>query len=60
MSGAITDAPEIDVALIGDPNTPLTGAGIPAIVPIAAAIANAVHDATGVRMRDLPIAPQLP
>jgi len=29
--------------------------GEPPLVPVAAAIANAVYDATGVRIRDLPI-----
>lgn len=51
----INDAPTIDVALVGDPETPSTGAGEPAIVPIAAAIANAVFDSTGERHRELPI-----
>jgi len=56
----ITDTPQIEVVLAGDPATQSTGAGEPAIVPIAAAIDNAVHDATGSRIRDLPIVPQLP
>ena len=51
----ITDTPQIDVALVGDPTTPSTGAGEPAIVPIAAAIANAVYDAAGTRIRELPV-----
>ncbi len=55
----ITDAPQIEVALVGDPATPSTGAGEPAIVPIAAAIANAVYEATGTRIRELPIVPRL-
>lgn len=55
----INDAPEIEVVLAGDAATPSTGAGEPGLVPIAAAIANAVHDATGNRIRDLPIVPQL-
>jgi isoquinoline 1-oxidoreductase len=56
----ITDTPRIEVVLAGDPATQSTGAGEPAIVPIAAAIGNAVHDSTGSRIRDLPIVPQLP
>ncbi|MGB6894851.1 MAG: molybdopterin cofactor-binding domain-containing protein [Dehalococcoidia bacterium] len=51
----INDAPTIDVALVGDPETRSTGAGEPAMVPIAAAIANAVFDMTGQRHRELPI-----
>jgi isoquinoline 1-oxidoreductase len=49
------DAPRIDVELVGDDDTPSTGAGEPGIVPIAASIANAVFDRTGVRPRELPI-----
>jgi CO/xanthine dehydrogenase Mo-binding subunit len=49
------DAPRIDVELVGDADTPSTGAGEPGIVPIAASIANAVLDRTGVRPRELPI-----
>jgi len=51
----INDAPAIDVELVGDPETPSTGAGEPAIVPVAAAIANAVFDMTGRRHRELPL-----
>ena len=56
----ITDAPQVEVVLAGDPTTQSTGAGEPAMVPIAAAIDNAVYDATGSRIRDLPIVPRLP
>jgi CO/xanthine dehydrogenase Mo-binding subunit len=56
-----TDAPErIDVVLVnGDPDPerpdlPHYGAGEPAIRPVVAAVANAVHDATGVRLRRVP------
>ena len=50
-----SDAPAIDTLLVGDDDTPSTGAGEPGIVPIAAAIANAVFDRTGERHRELPI-----
>jgi len=56
----INDTPQIEVVLVGDPTTPSTGAGEPGIVPIAAAIDNAVFDATESRIRDLPIVPRLP
>ncbi|MEE8421269.1 MAG: molybdopterin cofactor-binding domain-containing protein [Dehalococcoidia bacterium] len=49
------DAPKIDVDLVGDPETPSTGAGEPGIVPVAPAISNAVFDLTGERHRELPI-----
>jgi CO/xanthine dehydrogenase Mo-binding subunit len=50
-----SDAPAIETLLVRDAETPSTGAGEPGIVPIAAAIANAVFDATGQRCRELPI-----
>jgi len=55
----INNAPEIEVDLVGDATTPSTGAGEPGIVPMAAAIANAVFDLTGRRHRELPIQRQL-
>jgi CO/xanthine dehydrogenase Mo-binding subunit len=55
----IKDAPDIDVVLTGDGDTPPTGAGEPAIVPIAAAIANGVRNATGEPIESIPIVPQL-
>ncbi|MDA1258974.1 MAG: molybdopterin-dependent oxidoreductase, partial [Chloroflexi bacterium] len=55
----ITDAPEIEVVFTGDSNTPSSGAGEPGIVPIAAAIANAVRNATGTAIEELPIVPRL-
>jgi nicotinate dehydrogenase subunit B len=54
----ITEAPEtIDVVLINRPELPATGAGEPSTRPVAAAIANAVFDATGVRIRRVPLTP---
>jgi CO/xanthine dehydrogenase Mo-binding subunit len=35
----------------------MTGAGEPSIRPVAAAIANAIFDATGVRIRRVPFSP---
>jgi CO/xanthine dehydrogenase Mo-binding subunit len=54
----ITEAPEkIEFALINRPELPPTGAGEPSIRVVAAAIANAVFDATGVRIRRVPFSP---
>ena len=59
------DAPEhIEVVVVnGDPNPdrpdlPPYGAGEPSHRPVPAAVANAIHDATGVRMRRLPLRPE--
>ena len=47
----------LDVVLIDHPELPSSGAGEPSIRPVAAAIANAVFDATGVRLRRVPLSP---
>jgi CO/xanthine dehydrogenase Mo-binding subunit len=54
----MTEAPEsIEVVLINRPDVKSTGAGEGSIRPLAAAIANAVYDATGVRLRQAPLTP---
>ena len=50
-----SEAPEVDVHLLDRPDLPSLGAGEAAQGPTAAAIANAVHAALGVRVRDLPL-----
>ncbi len=53
------DAPEeIDVVLLDHKDEMPMGAGEPATRPVAAAIANAVFDATGVRLRQAPLTAQ--
>ena len=47
----------IEIALINRPAEPPWGAGEPAICPVAAAIGNAICDATGVRLRAVPFTP---
>jgi len=55
----IADAPEsIEVALINRPEVAPTGAGEPSIRVIPAAVANAFFDATGVRLRKVPLTPE--
>jgi CO/xanthine dehydrogenase Mo-binding subunit len=54
----ITETPEkIETVLIDHPEIAPSGAGEPSIRPVAAAIANAIFDATGVRMRRVPFSP---
>ena len=50
--------PAIESVLINRPEMEALGAGEPSIVPVPAAIANAVFDATGVRFREVPLTPQ--
>jgi len=50
-----TEVPEVVVELIQRPDSEPVGAGEAAHGPVTAAIANAVYDALGVRVRDLPI-----
>ena len=51
-------APSIRIELINRPNEPPLGAGEAACTPVGAALANAVHDATGVRLRTVPFTPE--
>src|ERR1700682_1892624 len=52
------DVPKIDVSLLPRQDQPPLGVGESASVPSAAAIANAIFDATGVRFRELPFTPE--
>jgi CO/xanthine dehydrogenase Mo-binding subunit len=47
-------APAVDVILIDRPEQPLLGAGEAATAPVAGALANAIFDATGARLRTAP------
>ncbi|MFO1158933.1 MAG: molybdopterin cofactor-binding domain-containing protein [Reyranellaceae bacterium] len=50
-----SEAPPVEVSLIDRPDEPSLGVGEAVAGPAAAAIANAVFDAIGVRVRDLPL-----
>jgi CO/xanthine dehydrogenase Mo-binding subunit len=52
------DVPEIEIILINRPEMPALGGGEPSSAPIAAAIANAIHDAVGIRLREAPFTPE--
>jgi CO/xanthine dehydrogenase Mo-binding subunit len=49
-----SDVPEVEVRLLDRPEQPPLGAGEPSFGPTVAAIANAIHDALGVRPRAMP------
>jgi xanthine dehydrogenase YagR molybdenum-binding subunit len=51
------EMPEIDCILYDNPTGKVSGIGEPPVIPTAAAIANAVFNATGVRITSLPITP---
>lgn len=58
----VKDIPEMEIIIVSesDPlvnSTGVKGIGEPAIIPTAAAIANAVYNAIGVRIKSLPITP---
>lgn len=58
----IMDAPEIAVIVVSDADplvssTGVKGVGEPPIIPTAGAIANAIYNAIGVRIKSLPITP---
>jgi isoquinoline 1-oxidoreductase len=52
-----SDVPVIEVVLLDRRDLPSTGAGETPIVGLAPALANAIFDATGQRLRDLPLTP---
>jgi nicotinate dehydrogenase subunit B len=53
-----SDIPEqVDIVLLNHPELPSSGAGEPSSRPTAAAIANAIFDATGARVRQMPLTP---
>jgi nicotinate dehydrogenase subunit B len=52
------DVPKLDIALIDRPTEPPLGAGEAACTTVAAALANAVFDATGARLRTVPFTPE--
>jgi xanthine dehydrogenase YagR molybdenum-binding subunit len=54
----LADTPEIEVIFLDMPERGVIGIGEPVTIPTAAAVANAVANALGVRVPTLPITPQ--
>jgi CO/xanthine dehydrogenase Mo-binding subunit len=52
------DVPDIETVLIDQRDVEPSGAGELATVPVAAALCNAIFDATGVRLRQVPFTPE--
>ncbi len=53
-----SEVPPVDIVLIDHPEEPAVGAGEPSTVTTAAAVANAIFDATGARLRQIPFTPE--
>jgi len=51
------DVPQVEVVLLDRKDLPSAGAGETPIVGLAPAVGNAIFDATGVRLRALPLVP---
>ncbi|MEW6752775.1 MAG: xanthine dehydrogenase family protein molybdopterin-binding subunit [Candidatus Latescibacterota bacterium] len=57
IAGAL-EVPQIEVILFDQPERGVVGIGEPPTIPTAAAVANAVAHALGVRLRQLPMTPE--
>ena len=53
-----TDMPKVEIELVDRPGEPAWGVGEPTAVVIPGAIANAIFDATGARVRSVPFKPE--
>jgi nicotinate dehydrogenase subunit B len=53
-----SSVPKIETVLLDLPNEPAHGGGEPAIICVGAVIANAIHDAIGARLLQLPMTPE--
>ena len=53
-----SDAPSIEVVLVDHKDIPSAGAGETPIVGLAPAVGNAIFNATGLRLRSLPLVPK--
>ena len=49
-----SDVPKVETRLVARPEMPPLGAGEASLAPTIAAIANAIHDALGIRPRAMP------
>ena len=53
-----SEVPEVEIVLLNRPDQPALGAGEPSAITTAAAVANAIYDATGARLRQIPFTPE--
>ena len=52
------DIPEVKIVVINRPELGYLGAGEASLVPVPAVIANAIFDATGAHVHDIPVTPE--
>lgn len=52
-----TDIPEIEILRYDEPERGVIGIGEPATIPTPASIANAIYNACGARIREMPFTP---
>jgi nicotinate dehydrogenase subunit B len=52
-----SEVPQVEIVLVNRTHEPILGAGEATTTVIAPAIANAIHDATGIRLREVPFTP---
>jgi CO/xanthine dehydrogenase Mo-binding subunit len=53
----ITEVPTVTVNFLEDKTAPMAGIGEPGVAPVPGAVANAVFDAAGIRLRETPFTP---
>jgi nicotinate dehydrogenase subunit B len=49
--------PKVDTVILDSPDRPAQGGGEPAVIVMGAVVANAIFDAAGARMRQMPFTP---
>lgn len=52
------ESPSVDVVFVEDKTQPMGGVGEPFVAPVPAAVANAVYDAVGIRLTEMPFTPE--
>ncbi|MGE5242907.1 MAG: molybdopterin cofactor-binding domain-containing protein [Betaproteobacteria bacterium] len=53
-----SSVPSIETIIVDAPEVPAQGGGEPAIITMGAVVANAIFDATGARLRQMPMTPE--
>jgi len=51
------ESPTVDLVFVEDKTQPMGGVGEPFVAPVPGAVSNAVYDAVGIRLRELPFTP---